>query len=75
MLYSLVKEIFKMTWGVIVIVINPSKIVILRFDDAKPSCHNDAVWRHQIDILSKSSLTPTLDLGRHVFGMKNVSIR
>ena len=40
-----------MTWGVIVIVINPSEVVILRFDDAKPSSHYDALGLDQIIIV------------------------
>ena len=43
--------IFKMTWGVIIIVINPSLVVILRFDDAKLSRHYEALGRHEIVIV------------------------
>ena len=42
--------IFKMTWFLIVIVINPLKVVILKSDDAKLSCHSDTLGCHQIVI-------------------------
>ena len=38
---------------IIFIVINPLLVVILRFDDAKPSHHYDALERHQIVIFIK----------------------
>ena len=38
------------------------KVVILKFDDAKPSHHNDAVWHHQIVIFFQVLTdAPTLD--------------